>query len=96
MPWARPSRNATLTSAPIADERTTCPIPDARATSSTFPAHSPITSARGTTRKTLSAPRMAVASEPGRGSTFAFFLPFEGPPPVRDAAVHSPVLTVEG
>jgi signal transduction histidine kinase len=28
--------------------------------------------------------RMAVASEPGRGSTFAFFLPFEGPPPVRE------------
>jgi signal transduction histidine kinase len=27
--------------------------------------------------------RMAVASEPGRGATFAFFLPFEGPPPDR-------------
>ncbi|MHC4449641.1 MAG: two-component system sensor histidine kinase NtrB [Planctomycetota bacterium] len=29
--------------------------------------------------------RMAVASEPGAGATFAIFLPFEGPPPQRDA-----------
>jgi len=29
--------------------------------------------------------RMAVASEPGAGATFAVFLPFEGPPPGRDA-----------
>ena len=28
--------------------------------------------------------RMAVASEAGRGTTFAFFLPYEGPPPDRD------------
>ena len=28
--------------------------------------------------------RMAVASEPGRGTTFAFFLPYEGPPPERE------------
>jgi PAS domain S-box-containing protein len=28
--------------------------------------------------------RMALASEPGRGTTFAFFLPYEGPPPDRD------------
>ena len=29
--------------------------------------------------------RMAVASEPGQGATFAIFLPFAGPPPGRDA-----------
>jgi len=29
--------------------------------------------------------RMAVASEPGRGATFAFFLPYEGPPADREA-----------
>jgi signal transduction histidine kinase len=29
--------------------------------------------------------RMAVASEPGAGATFAIFLPFEGPPPGREA-----------
>jgi PAS domain S-box-containing protein len=29
--------------------------------------------------------RMAVASEPGAGATFAIFLPFEGPPAGRDA-----------
>ena len=29
--------------------------------------------------------RMAVASHPGRGATFAFFLPYEGPPERRDA-----------
>ena len=28
--------------------------------------------------------RMAVASEPGQGATFAFFLPFEGPAPGRE------------
>lgn len=28
--------------------------------------------------------RMAVASTPGEGATFAFFLPYEGPPPERD------------
>ena len=29
--------------------------------------------------------RMAVASEPGQGATFAIFLPFDGPSPARDA-----------
>jgi signal transduction histidine kinase len=29
--------------------------------------------------------RMAVAAEPGRGTTFAIFLPYEGPPPQREA-----------
>lgn len=28
--------------------------------------------------------RMAVASAPGQGATFAFFLPYEGPPPERE------------
>jgi PAS domain S-box-containing protein len=28
--------------------------------------------------------QMAVASEPERGTTFAFFLPYEGPPPARE------------
>jgi signal transduction histidine kinase len=31
--------------------------------------------------------RMAVASAPGQGATFAFFLPYEGPPPER---AHGP------
>jgi len=40
--------------------------------------------------------RMAVASQPGRGATFAFFLPYEGPPPGQSAGPTAvPVLPGE-